>query len=326
VKPILSVLVDILRAGALLLAVFAAALAVAAQGGRFSNRLDVLTHLTPLALGAAVIALALWLAAGREGRATGLLAAIGLVSALTLMGPELAAAMTRKTVPADAATLRLLQFNVWVENRNPERTAQWILEQDPDIIVFEEASARRGVAKLIAPHYPYRSTCDEPLDCSTMILSKHAPIAEGGLSGPQRSNLMGAWATFPSEAGPYTVVGIHYTWPWPAGPQQLQTKRMVKALKEFDHQRLIVSGDFNSTPWSFSLRRQDKLFGIERRTRALFSWPAGEVTRLRIPALFPILAIDQIYAGPGWKTVTLKRGPELGSDHYPVLIELTPSR
>ena len=38
---------------------------------------------------------------------------------------------------------------------------------------------------------------------------------------------------------------------------------------------VIVAGDFNSTPWSFSLRRQDRWFGLERRTRALPSWPAA---------------------------------------------------
>lgn len=323
-KLILSVLLDLIRAGALLLAAASAGFALAAQGGRVSNRLDVLAHLTPLFLIGAVVALLVWWLAGRQGRVTPVLALAGVVSALVIMGPELSAAMSRKTVAAGDGAIRILQFNVWVINRDPERAARWILEQDPDIVVFEEASASGGVAQRLRERYPYRSTCDEPLDCSTMILSKTRPIAEGGLAGPQRANLMGAWATYPSKQGPFTVVGVHYTWPWPAGPQQMQTQRMAKALQRFDQERLILTGDFNSTPWSFSLRRQDALFGLERRTRAFFSWPAGPVSRLRIKAPFPFLAIDQVYAGKGWDTVSVKRGPELGSDHYPVLIELTP--
>ena len=66
----------------------------------------------------------------------------------------------------------------------------------------------------------------------------------------------------------------------------------------------------------------DGLFGLERRTRALFTWPAGRFSRLRFAAPFPILAIDQVYAGSDWKTVAVRRGPELGSDHYPVVVEL----
>jgi len=319
-----KLLLFLIRAGALLLALGSAGLALAAQGGRVSNRLDVLTHLMPLLLAGAVVALLVWLVAGRRGLATPIVAVAGIVSALVLMGPELSSAMSRRTVPAGDGAVRILQFNVWVINRDPERAARWILEQDPDIVVFEEASASGGVAQLIRDRYPHRSTCDEPLDCSTLILSKIKPVAEGGLAGPQRFNLMGAWATYPSARGPFTVVGVHYTWPWPAGPQQKQTERMAKALQRFDQERLILVGDFNSTPWSFSLRRQDALFGLERRTRAFFSWPAGPVTRRQIKAPFPFLAIDQVYAGAGWGTVSVMRGPELGSDHYPVLIELTP--
>lgn len=159
-----------------------------------------------------------------------------------------------------------------------------------------------------------------------MILSRRRPIAEGGLSpGVSRAHLAGAWATYPAPGGPYTVVGVHYTWPWPAGPQQRMTLRLAKVLERFPKDRLIVSGDFNSTPWSFSLRRQDRMFGLERRTRALASWPAGDFSRLHVPSPFPLLAIDQIYAGRAWRTVQVRRGPKLGSDHYPVVITLAPA-
>jgi endonuclease/exonuclease/phosphatase (EEP) superfamily protein YafD len=105
-----------------------------------------------------------------------------------------------------------------------------------------------------------------------MILAKRAPVAEGGLqAGVSKANLMGAWATFRGSRGSYTVVGAHYTWPVPAGPQQQQTLRLARVLETFPKESLIVTGDFNSTPWSFSLRRQDRLFGLERRTRALFT-------------------------------------------------------
>ena len=89
--------------------------------------------------------------------------------------------------------------------------------------------------------------------------------------------------------------------------------------------RLIVSGDFNSTPWSFSLKRQDRLFGLERRTRAMATWPAGDFSRMHFAIPFPVLPIDHVYAGEGWRTVEVRRGPMLGSDHYPVIITLAPA-
>ena len=78
-------------------------------------------------------------------------------------------------------------------------------------------------------------------------------------------------------------------------------------------------GDFNATPWSFTLQRLDHEFGLIRRDRALFSWPIWP----HLPA--PFLPIDHVYAGDGWATVKVERGPKLGSDHYPVILTLAPT-
>ncbi len=323
-RTLLSLLSALARAGALLLAAGCALLLVLAQGGRFSDRLDILSHFTPWLLLGVLVAVAAWALAGRRGGMTPGIALVGGLSAIVLMGPELLAKAGQKHGPVDGPTLKVIQFNLWGRNRDPEATTRWILQEDPDIIVFQEGFARSGgVARALADRYPHRTTCAEPRACSTMILAKRAPVAEGGLqAGVSKANLMGAWATFRGSRGSYTVVGAHYTWPVPAGPQQQQTLRLARVLETFPKESLIVTGDFNSTPWSFSLRRQDRLFGLERRTRALFTWPAGRFSRLRFAAPFPILAIDQVYAGSDWKTVAVRRGPELGSDHYPVVVEL----
>lgn len=323
-KSLLELLSGLARAVALLLAAGCAFALVMAQGGRFSDRLDVLTHFTPWLLAGALAGLALWAVTGRRGRATPGLALLGGLSALVLMAPELAAAAGQKRGPAEGPTLKIVQFNLWGRNRDPEATARWILEEDPDVIVFQEGFARSGgVARALAPRYPHRTTCAEPQACSTMILSKRPAVAEGGLqAGVSEANLAGAWATFRGSRGPFTVVGVHYTWPLPAGPQQQQTLRLSRVLEQFPKESLVVVGDFNSTPWSFSLRRQDRLFGLERRTRALFTWPAGRFSDLDLAAPFPILAIDQVYAGSDWETVDVRRGPALGSDHYPVVVDL----
>jgi endonuclease/exonuclease/phosphatase (EEP) superfamily protein YafD len=309
---------------ALTLALGCATLLVLAQGGRFSDRLDAITHATPILLAGALVALGLWAVAGRRGRSTAILAGIGITSALLLMGPELLAGVGQRRVEPTGATLKIVQFNLWGRNRDPEATARWLLDQDPDIIVFEEGFARSGgVARALAVRYPHRTTCAEPRACSTMILAKRRPVAEGGLlPSVSDTNLSGAWATFKGRHGAFTVVGVHYTWPWPAGPQQQQSLRLARVLDQFPADSLIVAGDFNSTPWSFSLKRQDRRFGLERRTRALASWPAGDFSRLHVSAPFPILPIDHVYAGKDWQTVSVRRGPKLGSDHYPVVVEL----
>lgn len=309
-----------------------AVVALAAQGGRYSDRLDILTHFTPIYLLVLVAATLVWVLTGRYGRTTPMLALIGTLSALTLMAPELTAAARRTGGKVDGETLTVLQFNSWGLNRDPQATLRWILAIDPDIIVMEEAMRDSdSVVAGLAKRYPSRTTCAESSPCSTIILAKHRPLVRGGLAGgPLTDQLAGAWATFPSPQGPFTVVGVHYTWPIPAGPQQWQSRRMALVLNRFPKDRLILSGDFNSTPWSFTMRRQDRAFGLERRTRALASWPTGyEVKRFEgahyHAAPFPLLPIDHLYAGKGWRTVSVRRGPKLGSDHYPVLVTLAPA-
>ncbi|MEO8811843.1 MAG: endonuclease/exonuclease/phosphatase family protein, partial [Caulobacteraceae bacterium] len=172
--------------------------------------------------------------------------------------------------------------------------------------------------------YPYRTVCAPPMRCTTLILSRAAPRAYGGWSSPDSEGRhSAAWARFGDGDGAFAVIGIHNLWPWPAGPQQAQTRRFAGKMAGFDRQSLIVAGDFNSTPWSFALHRQDRLFGLERRTRALFSWPVRPWSRHKLITPLPIVPIDHIYAGRAWKTVSVTVGPKLGSDHLPVVAVLT---
>jgi endonuclease/exonuclease/phosphatase (EEP) superfamily protein YafD len=86
---------------------------------------------------------------------------------------------------------------------------------------------------------------------------------------------------------------------------------------------MILTGDFNATPWSAELRRLDRTLGLSRRDRGLATWPAqlsGRTWRL------PFMPIDHVYAGPDWATVSVERGPWVGSDHYPVIVTLTPRK
>jgi endonuclease/exonuclease/phosphatase (EEP) superfamily protein YafD len=307
-----------LRALVLTLASACALAAVAGQGGRWSDRLDALNHLTPVWLLGGLIAVALWLVLGRPGRVIPVLGAIAALVSFLNMAPELIAAAT---TPARASgqTLKIVQFNVWQRNTDPQATALWLIAQDADVVVVEEATW--PIYHPLKALYPYRSTCRVEVFCSTMILSKTAPIAQGGL-GDSDPPMAATWATYQLHGQPVTVIAAHLEWPWPPGPQQAQIRSLSDLVGHFPRDSTIVAGDFNLTPWSFVLRRQDRSFGLQRRTHALFSWPAPALGSRGPSAPVPLMAIDQVYAGSSWKTVSVRRGPRLGSDHYPVVATL----
>lgn len=322
-KTLLRFVLSAIRLFAGVIAFGAAMALVAAQGGRFSDRLDVITHFTPILLGLAAVALVLWVLAGgrRLARPTPILVGIAVVCAAGLMIPELSRPASAPP-PAEGETIKLVQFNVWGRSGHPKGMLEWIIAQDADIVVIEEGfGASRGVTKALRKHFPHNTSCAEPRGCSTIVFSKFKPVEERGLARPP-SALTGALATYETSRGRFSVVGVHYTWPIPAGPQQQQTRRLAEVLDPLPRGSTIVAGDFNSTPWSFSLRRQDRRFGLERRTRALPSWPAAKVSRYKIGLPFPVLPIDHVYAGSDWKTVSVERGPALGSDHFPIVVTL----
>jgi endonuclease/exonuclease/phosphatase (EEP) superfamily protein YafD len=310
------------RGTALMLGLVGAGMALTCLGGAFSDRLDALTHAAPLWLAMTVGAVVLGAVSARGAERVVMvsLGGIGLLACTILMGPDLWAAARFRPATVASSDLKLIQFNAWHENRNPEKSLEWLLAQDADVVVLEEGAGESlAIVKALRAHYPFAS-CDKGGRCDAWIFSRKKMLARGGAAfeGPY---LSAAWATLADAKGPFTVMGVHYTWPLPAGPQQAQSRKVTRLAANFDRRTMILAGDFNSTPWSFTLKRQDKALGLRRWTRAMASWPAGKFSRVMV-APAPFLPIDHVYAGEAWRAVKVERGPAIGSDHRPIIITL----
>jgi endonuclease/exonuclease/phosphatase (EEP) superfamily protein YafD len=310
----------LLRWAALSLGFGCAIAALAGQGGRWNATFDVLNHFAPFWLVGALLALGLWLSTGRAGRLTPAFSALAILAAGLQVAPELFAPRSLAAARPGAETLKIIQFNLWENNIDQAGTLKWILAQNADIVVVQEALGTPKIVRGLRTLYPYRRTCQGVTYCETEIFSKRPPMASAGLFDP--FGLPAAWVEFDGAGGPFIVLGMHAMWPIPGGPQQTQSAFLARIMASLPKDRMIVTGDFNSTPWSFALRRQDHLFGIERRTHALASWPGWLDRPLKFGPPIPFLPIDQVYAGPGWRTLSVVRGPRLGSDHYPVIVTL----
>lgn len=299
----------------------AAGAALAGQAGRWSALLDVSNHFAglwgPIGLGAALLSAAAARGAwARMGVALGLLAA---TVAAALIVPEMIA-RGRHAPADDRPTLKIVQFNTWGRNTDPERTLAWILAQDADLVLTEESYRNaRSITKTLRRTYPHWSSCGVPHGCSVMLYSREPILERGSGEGPPL-----AWATIDWTGRPVTVAAIHAYWPYPPGFQKWQFERLARFVNARDQASMILAGDFNAAPWSFALKRLDDATALERRTHGIPTWPAASVSRYQIPTLFPVLPIDQVYAGRAWRTVSVERGPRLGSDHYPVVVVLAP--
>jgi endonuclease/exonuclease/phosphatase (EEP) superfamily protein YafD len=310
--------IGVLGAG---LALGAAMLSVAAHGGRFSERLDVLTHFAPIYAVAALAALALGLL--QSGRTRSVLvgaSVVGLLAAVWLMAPEVLPGRPEPRAEATAPRqIKVIQFNAWGRNARKAEAVTWLLAQDADVIFLQEGG---GMRDMLVRQGGYVATCSH---CSSLILTRAAPLDIYAPWRFEREKVFLTAATLEDPKGRFIVMGVHRHWPTRFERSRKQTAQLEALLGNYDQDRLILAGDFNSTPWSFARRCEDVSFGLIRRTRALPTWPAERVSHNRLPAPFPYLPIDHVYAGPGWATVSVVRGPRLGSDHYPVVVTLAPT-
>ncbi len=294
-----------------------AAAALLAQVGQFSGHLDVLTHFAPLYLLGGTIVLAL-APLDRRPRRLALIGASAALASFALMAPELLSAVktsAQPSAPPPAHAVKLVQFNAGRDSHNLEARIRWLRQEDPDVLVVEDS--RPVFQTMVVERLGRRQSCG--MTCEISIFTREAPLK---IESPRRGRIgLGpavAVAHLQGPAGPYAVVGTHYAWPTAVTIHRENGRRMQEILKPLPARTTILMGDFNSTPWSFARRRDDRAFGLERRTRALPTWPANGMFGLAF------LPIDHVYAGAGWRTVSVTRGPRLGSDHYPVVVTLAP--
>ena len=300
------------------LAALSALALVVGQGGRFNDFLDLPNHFAPLTTAMGGLGGAAGWALGRR-RSRPFAAACGIVALLLgvgLLAPEYAAAP--QTGPSGGERFRIIQFNALADNRRADEAVTWIRSQRPDVIVLEEGGVVRR--KLLATG-DYYVACR---DCLASILSRRKPLSDNAAEPRVGWSPSVSVASFADARGPYTVAGMHLAWPVRPRVNREEFARVLSRLDGLPRDRMILAGDFNSTPWSFVQRRYDRQRGLERRTRGVFSWPAERVSHNRLPALAPFLPIDHVYAGSGWRLVEVAGGPRLGSDHYPVLFTLAP--
>ncbi|PVM88362.1 hypothetical protein DDF67_13375 [Caulobacter endophyticus] len=217
--------------------------------------------------------------------------------------------------------LRLVQLNSWKHNADLDGTADWIMRQSPDVVVLQEAfSQNLPLVRRLRQELPYRVSCAGRAPCSTTILTRTPPRSHGDLKMGAADPLAAAWGRYASPAGDLWVMGVQLPWPYPVDARRARQEALIAKIKSLPEDELILVGDFNATPWSALLRSIDRDLDLVRVTRGVPTWPARGF--LGLPKSTAFLPLDQIYLGKRWRLIRLVRGPRLGSDHYPLLIDL----
>lgn len=291
------------------------AIAVSALSGFGHRGPDLLAQFVAPALWGAMVLTVGFLLIRRPGWA----AAAAAVAALLLAaaGPQWFPP-TGEAAP-DSARLRLYSANLWARNDDTAAIAASIRDADADILVLIElgdAPAARLDALLAAyPHRVVTPRIDRASGAARSVIASRWPLA----AIPDRPDgLHAVAAVAETPLGPVNVVGVHLTRPWPFQEQwgQIsQTMALTDIRRSLDGP-VIVAGDFNSVS-SARIGRQVKAdLGLLPAAGFPGTWPAAAPAGLGV-------TIDHVWRSPDLALSGRRLGLPTGSDHRPVVVELT---
>jgi endonuclease/exonuclease/phosphatase (EEP) superfamily protein YafD len=280
-----------------------------AFGGRLWWVLELLVHFRPwyVVLLLPSAACALWL--GRRVSA-GAVLACALLN-LMMVAPAWRGLLERDTA---AAQLRVVVFNLSLRNSNVEDVTRFLAQTRADAAVLLEVGPLwREALDSLRPVYPYQlvHVRDDPFGIALLSAHPCAPcdeIEEPGLPPA----LLGRLALGRDHLW---IAGVHAVPPF-NGEWTRERDRYLGGISR----RLavlagprVLAGDFNTTPWAPGYREL-LATGLHDGDRALASWPAF--------LLFPVVPIDHVLVSKELRVVSKRRGLPLGSDHYPIVVEL----
>lgn len=208
-------------------------------------------------------------------------------------------------------SLKIMAFNVWRANRDPQLMVRAIETSGADVVMLSEVSpARLADLQGLSRTYPYAAVC-ELANCDQMLLSRVPFETAGGIPSSWDNPVM-VWARL-GGSGPaagVTVVSTHLFRPSRNYKvHRRQVEGLITRLGEIEGP-LVLGGDLNATPATRTLADLRRRAGLQGAARALPTWPA-------YPVALPQFGIDHVLVR-GLTVRDAGVGGYAGSDHLPV--------
>ena len=216
---------------------------------------------------------------------------------------------------SNAKQYQLLQFNLYYANETPQKFIDLVHKANPDILTLNEVS-RNWKTPLLAlkADYPFVHHCPEWKNIGGTVIYSRFPMQSGSDYCHDYAAL--ALKDVVIDGKTVTIGAVHLRWPWPAsGPRQVDKLQSVLGRLGPD---ALIAGDFNSTPWTWLVRRFAKYGNLQIVSYAGASW----IHRLAPTSLASSfgLALDNAMSKGNVKVINAQTLKPVGSDHLPLLV------
>ncbi|MDI1312155.1 endonuclease/exonuclease/phosphatase family protein [Prosthecobacter sp.] len=217
--------------------------------------------------------------------------------------------------------LRVMTFNVQTENKTPHAAIHHVLASDADIVCLLEVDETwRANLEPLRLKYPHRV---EELNDGNFGIACYTRLPLKSLEARRYTiwRLPTLVLNLDHHGSPLTFIGAH-TIPPMGGLSAHEWREHLSAIAALAASlsgEVIVAGDFNATPWCEGMRLLRENSGLDFRS-ADPVWPP--TWGLYLPMMIPI---DHVLTKRGLTVQKRTLGPETGSDHRSVTVEITRS-
>lgn len=230
----------------------------------------------------------------------------------------------RSTRPRPGATFKLLISNVLRENREYGKVLRIVRENDPDVfLAVETDDAWLRALEPLARTHPH--AVRQPQDnYYGMVLFSRLPLIDPQVKFLVQEDIPSIHTAVELPSGDRIFLhGLHPRPPepirdQPSTPRDAELVIVGRAVGDEEDRPTVVAGDLNDVAWSPTSELFLRLSGLldPRMGRGFFNSYNANNPLLRYP-------LDHVFHSNDFKLVDLRRLEHVGSDHFPMLIELS---
>ena len=268
-------------------------------------------------VGAVAMGLVAWMARRRAWR----LAVPALVVAGSFVWQPATLPPAAEPGAASANVLKVSTANLNLDTTDFTPLRQWLASANaPDVVVLQEFTERAQRAldddAALAAHYPHRLALPQPDPFGLAILSRH-PLADAQVLQPGTDlDTLRLRATLLWNGQPVHLSALHPMPPISSAFAQARDKALEDEARHLAQAGglSVMAGDLNTTPWARGLWGAEQA-QMRRAGPGVPTWPNAW-------GWLSVLPLDHVLASPGWQLVEVHTGPDLCSDHRPMVVRL----